>query len=762
MILVLVAGILLAACTSRSTTVVSQGPANATLAKPGNAESAMLADLHGMVEVKTGDGQWTLAQSGQTLKSGQHIRTGALSNVTLAFYDDSRMYLGAEAEISLDALDAGTSGARVVQLTQVSGESQHEVAKSDDPGSRYDVNTPAGSGSATGTKFTVMVLPNQLSQFWVDAGAVFVVNANSTVVVVAGQTTVSLVGQPPTEPAFRVSGEGQVIQIETASSGGGNLLVGQPPTEPASPMANEDQVVQIRTASGGKRLNVLPAAQGSQNDQITLCHATGSATNPYVEITVSVQGATNGHAKHAGDIIPVPVGGCPKSMPVTSSAPTLWNIAGQMFHTGANTIIFGNPQPGDWVRFEGYQQPDGSRFADRIVLVSHTFENRFEFIGKVEAISATAWTISSRVVQVDEFTTIETGLEVGDNVQVTGGIAADGIFWATRFSRTEDIGSKFRFAGILASINSDVWIISGIEVTVDENTTLDGDFVVGHPVVVEGIVKEDGTWLAISIDLITPEGYRFDFIGVVQSLSPWIVSGVSFDTDDWTEIDADIQVENKVRVTGVISADGIWVAERIERLDTEHLTSFNFFGRVLSLNPWNVRGVLLTVDERTTIKGDITLGEMVKVTGWILADGTWLATEIKHTGLHLGQGCFMISSVVQSINGEQIILIDGQTLTRSEDLEVIGDLKEASLVRYEFCVDKDGVGKVWRIIVVYQDQYQYQLEEPSPATETEGGKAVVCHAPPGKPENRHTIEVGQSAVSAHMAHGDTLGPCPNE
>ena len=60
------------------------------------------------------------------------------------------------------------------------------------------------------------------------------------------------------------------------------------------------------------------------------------------------------------------------------------------------------------------------------------------------------------------------------------------------------------------------------------------------------------------------------------------------------------------------------------------------------MNPWNVRGVTLTVDGRTTIKGDITVGEMVKVTGWILADGTWLATEIKHTGLHLGQGCFMI------------------------------------------------------------------------------------------------------------------------
>ena len=244
--------------------------------------------------------------------------------------------------------------------------------------------------------------------------------------------------------------------------------------------------------------------------------------------------------------------------------------------------------------------------------MSHSSENQFAFIGKVESIGDTAWTVSSRVVQVNEFTAIEAGLKVGDNVQVVGGMAEDGTFWATRLSQTEGAGSNFRFAGILTSMGNDVWVISGIKVTVDGNTTLYGDFVLGNPVAVEGVIKEDGTWLATTINLVTPEGYRFEFIGVVQSISPWIVSGVGFDTADWTEIDADIKVGDQVRVSGLVSADGIWVAERIERLDTEHSTSFAFFGPVLSIDPWNVGGVSLIVDERTTIKGDITLGEMVK------------------------------------------------------------------------------------------------------------------------------------------------------
>jgi hypothetical protein len=39
-------------------------------------------------------------------------------------------------------------------------------------------------------------------------------------------------------------------------------------------------------------------------------------------------------------------------------------------------------------------------------------------------------------------------------------------------------------------------------------------------------------------------------------------------------------------------------------------------------------------------------------------------------------------------------------------------------------------------------------------------KVKICHKPPGNPDNAHTIVVGsQSAVNAHLAHGDSLGPC---
>lgn len=60
--------------------------------------------------------------------------------------------------------------------------------------------------------------------------------------------------------------------------------------------------------------------QGEPGEKITICHATGSETNPYVEITISVNGL-NGHLNenHQGgqDIVPAPAGGCPGPVVVT-------------------------------------------------------------------------------------------------------------------------------------------------------------------------------------------------------------------------------------------------------------------------------------------------------------------------------------------------------------------------------------------------------------------------------------------------------------
>ncbi len=41
-------------------------------------------------------------------------------------------------------------------------------------------------------------------------------------------------------------------------------------------------------------------------------------------------------------------------------------------------------------------------------------------------------------------------------------------------------------------------------------------------------------------------------------------------------------------------------------------------------------------------------------------------------------------------------------------------------------------------------------------------QTTLCHLPPGNPDNAQTLHVSQSAVQAHLDHGDYLGPCTDE
>lgn len=59
-------------------------------------------------------------------------------------------------------------------------------------------------------------------------------------------------------------------------------------------------------------------------------------------------------------------------------------------------------------------------------------------------------------------------------------------------------------------------------------------------------------------------------------------------------------------------------------------------------------------------------------------------------------------------------------------------------------------------ILAYEIKIQDETTSTGPGTES---TMTICHIPPGKPANRHTITIGSSAWPAHQAHGDTEGAC---
>jgi hypothetical protein len=384
----------------------------------------------------------------------------------------------------------------------------------------------------------------------------------------------------------------------------------------------------------------------------------------------------------------------------------------------------------------------------------------------VEVIGADAWIVAGQTITVTEETEIDDEIEVGDLVRVEGVILPGGGLQAERIVRIEDApGLPFEFEGVVQAIGDTSWMVSGVAIAVDDETEIAVGLEVGDLVRVRGWILEDGTWLASAIERVEDEEPTFEFTGVIESMDPWVVAGISFETREWTEIEPGLEVGDLVRVRGRIMEDGTWVAFEIERLDEETALHIVLVGTVTSIEPWVVSGIPLVVDDDTVIVGEIEVGMLVRVEIVILPDGTWRVVEIRPLrGFGWGLGCLVFSGVVVSVDGDGIQLANWPLLILDDEVEVSGEIEPGSVVIFQVCFI-DGIGlRVTYIIVIYTPVPVIVPPPwpppwpPPPPPPGEGGKVTICHNASGK--NPHTIEVSRSALQSHLDHGDTLGPCP--
>jgi hypothetical protein len=447
-----------------------------------------------------------------------------------------------------------------------------------------------------------------------------------------------------------------------------------------------------------------------------------------------------------------------------------WIIAGQPFETHDGTIIVGNPQIGDWVFVRGRLLADSTRVADWITLLRRSPANRFTLVGEVEAITTDAWLVAGQTITVTDEADVDDDIEVGDLARVEGVILPEGELQAERIVRIEDApGQPFDFRGVVQVITDTTWTISGVAITIDDETVIDEGLVVGDLVHVRGWILEDGTWQASAIERVDDEEPFFEFTGAIESIDPWVVAGIPFETREWTEFEPDLEVGDLVRVKGRIMEDGTWVAFEIERLDEGMALRFVLVGIVTSMDPWIVSGTPLVVDDDTVIVGEITLGMLVRVEIAIQPDGTWQVIQIRpFRGHGWDLGCMTFSGVVLSLEGNQLLLVNWPPLTLDDDVEIVGLIEPGSVIVFRICFADDMMPRVTYIVVVRTPGTIIIpppgtiIIPPTPTEEPPGveeGRVTICHKPDGK--NPHTITVAQSALQAHLDHGDTLGPCPN-
>lgn len=182
-------------------------------AGPRGAQAATLVDGTGLLEVSdTGfSGDWYSITSGDTVKSGQRLRTGADSGVTLVFFEGTQATLGPNTDLVLSKIDGDWGNELQVEIIQNGGETDHQVIPLQGENASYQVLTPSGSATVKGTSFSVLVDDTGLSLFTVDTGEVLVMNEGGETSVAAGQGLVTDLGEPLDTPTFLFTLQGELV-----------------------------------------------------------------------------------------------------------------------------------------------------------------------------------------------------------------------------------------------------------------------------------------------------------------------------------------------------------------------------------------------------------------------------------------------------------------------------------------------------------------------------------------------------------------------
>jgi len=264
--------------------------------------------------------------------------------------------------------------------------------------------------------------------------------------------------------------------------------------------------------------------------------------------------------------------------------------------------------------------------------------------------------------------------------------------------------------------------------------------------------EENGDWLPVGGET------TFEITGELESTDPWMVTGNTFATRDSTQIDEGLEAGDRVKVKGVILEDGTWLAYSIERAQEQTDPIIILIGKVTSIDPWVVNGITLNVTNETLIGEGIELEMIVRVEILLLENGTWEVISIVSLGEFTAiPGCATVTATVVSVNGNEIQLVGWPVITLSEDVKIENDqggeetLSVNQVVLVVVCSSENGQIIITHIIIL-------NISEGEVPSSEEGEKVLICHKPDKK--GGHTLSISASAVSAHLAHGDKLGPCP--
>ena len=299
----------------------------------------------------------------------------------------------------------------------------------------------------------------------------------------------------------------------------------------------------------------------------------------------------------------------------------------------------------------------------------------FELKGMIEALGGDSLVVSGYVFWTDSNTVVEghdhmkltlADIKVGDYVEIKGYQLSDGSYLARKIElkEMEEHEARVEYKGMIDSLGSDYLWVNGEQFWVTDQTQIEGkddqylyfsDLAVGMYVEIKAQQQADGSFLAEKIEVkkgSEEEKHELEFKGVIDSLGTdyLIVNGVQFFTDAQTEVYldheqkgslSDLATGQQVEIKAYVQADGSYLARKIEVEDEQQKASkVSFTGVIDSVGAdfIMVFNYQIYVDAQTEIKdskhieltlADLQKGQLVKVKGYLQADGTVLASKIK-------------------------------------------------------------------------------------------------------------------------------------
>lgn len=256
----------------------------------------------------------------------------------------------------------------------------------------------------------------------------------------------------------------------------------------------------------------------------------------------------------------------------------------------------------------------------------------------------------------------------------------------------------FALSGRLDSLDDSSLEVAGRRIQLAQGTTLGESTAPGDYVQVTGSL-EDGQLIAENVtptqdtELVSP----FEFTGIVDAIGEdsWTVSNRVLTVIAATEIEGSPEIGAQVTVEGVVLADGTWLALSIHTVEVE-TTPFEFTGAVENISPWVIAGTDIEVNEATRIDAGIQVGDIVKVSGEIQADGAWLAHEIEKDEEIEGDPTLsaIFFGLVESVDPW---VVNGVPLVVDEVTDIEAGIEIGDLVRVEVLLLPDGTWRATRI-----------------------------------------------------------------